>query len=286
MNETGIYDRDWLALEWTPWKSLRREAGTITNLSTKPGLYRVRHDEIGGLVYIGETGRGIRERVRSLAGGIFEGEMPYRDPHTASPCLWAIVDRYGPDLEVSVTTPAVAQDKQERKAMEDALIALHRHEEGESPTANFARMIPGYKQSSYRADGVVGGPLTDGESEPHVEDGIGPLPWEDPDEPTSATWMGLDWSTPEPLSEAYGLPDHAGVYRIWHSDDSPPLEYIGETANLKSRLYSHRRSRDQELVYSYVARLKLEAKHKREEAETDLLGAHWFAFRQASRDQY
>ena len=96
-----------------------------------PGLYRVRHGKFKEIAYIGETEWSIRGQVRALASGIFDGEMPYRDPHTASPCVWAIVDRYGPhlQLEVSVTTPPEAIDKQSRKAMEDALLALHRHEE-------------------------------------------------------------------------------------------------------------------------------------------------------------
>lgn len=286
MNETGVYDLDWLDLEWTPWKSLQSGSGTIATLPTDPGLYRARHDDIDGLVYVGETGRSVRGRVRSFAGGIFDGEMPYRDPHTASPCLWAIVDRYGPELEISVATPDEAREKQRRKGLEDALLSLHRRVFEESPTANFARIIPGYEQSSYRKDGVVGGPLSDGETEPNAEPGIGPLPWESPDDPTSPRWMGLDWSEPAPLREATGLRPVPGLYRIWIPDGTDRLEYVGETANLRSRLYTHRRQRDANLHFSYVRRPELDARHERAEAETDLLGAHWLALGRAPRDQY
>lgn len=286
MNKSGIEAQNWLGLDWSRWGSLGPADDFISQLSTDEGLYRVRHPDIDELVYIGETGRSIRGRVRSLAGGIFDGEMPYRDPHTASPCLWAIVDRYGAKLEVSVATPPEAQDKQQRKAMEDALIALQRREQGRSTTANFARIIPGYKQSSYRKDGLVGGPLQVDETEPHTDPGMDPLPWETPTELTSDTWMGLDWTAPAPLSDAYGLSDAAGVYRIWNLDNAPPLEYVGETANLKSRLYTHRRNRSGELRFSYVRFPKLDAKHKREEVESDLLGAHWLACQSSPRDQY
>lgn len=286
MNISGIYDRDWVDLDWSPWQSLRPTQDSQTGLPTVSGLYRVRHAELDGLVYIGETGRSIRGRIGALRNGIYEKEMPYRDPHTASPCLWAIVDRYGPALQVSVTTPPEASSKQQRKAMEDGLIAIHRRESGESPTANFARMIPGYKQSSYRKDGVIGGLLGHDGSEANAEPGIGPLDWENPQNLRSGNWMGLNWSPAEALGEAYDIPPQPGLYRIWDPDRPSPLEYVGETANLKSRLYRHRRNREKHLQYNYVEWAELDAKHKREEAETDLLGAHWLAVGKSPRDQY
>lgn len=286
MNETDVEAPDWLGLDWSRWGSLGPENDFIAQFSTDEGLYRVRHDDLDELVYIGETGRSTRGRVRALARGVFDGEMPYRDPHTASPCLWAIVDKYGPELEISVATPPEAKDKQQRKAIEDALIALHRREYGSSPTANFARIIPGYKHSSYGKDGIVGGPLEEGEEEPHAKPGIEPPSWENSEQLTGDSWMGLNWTSPNPLSEAFGLPSEAGLYRIWDPDEAPPLEYIGETANLKSRLYRHRRNRSPDLWFSYVRFPELDANHKRHEVESDLLGSHWLACGESPRDQY
>ncbi|QFU84257.1 hypothetical protein [Natronorubrum aibiense] len=99
--------------------------------------------------------------MSALARNVYSDEMPFRDPHTAAPCLWTVRDQSGPGFEVSTARPPLTDDAQDRKGLEAACIALARREMGESPTANFGRIIPGYSQSSYRSDGYVGGPLED-----------------------------------------------------------------------------------------------------------------------------
>lgn len=64
-----------------------------------------------------------------------------------------------------------------RNGLEAALITIYRKETGESPTANFGRIIPGYRQSSSRRVGHVGGPLSDDQVEPNTERGVEPLSW-------------------------------------------------------------------------------------------------------------
>lgn len=76
-------------------------------------------------------------------------------------------------------------------AIEEALIASYRRDTGESPTANFG-IIPGYRRSSDRSGGFIGGILEEGESEPNCAPGTGPLPWTDADAMLSDSWMGLD----------------------------------------------------------------------------------------------
>lgn len=287
MNESEYYASDWLGVEWSDWGSLHPNEGHLSTFSTGPGLYRVRHTKRSGLEYIGETGRSLRGRVRALARGTFADEMPYRDPHTAAPCLWAIQQEYTYQLEVSVTVPSFAGKKQARKAFEDALIAVYRREAGESPTANFGRIIDGYKQSSYRSRENRGGPLAPGETEPNAEEGIGPLDWHRSAEVVAEEWMGLSWSSPQPLDTAdSSIPTTDGLYRLWEERDAPPLEYIGQSSNLRSRLYRHRRSRDGELLFSYTVLDKHDAQHKREEVETELIGAHWLAVEQSPRSQF
>lgn len=287
MNESNYYATNWLGVDWSDWGTLHPNEDHLSNFSIGPGLYRVRHPRRFGLEYIGETGRSLRGRVRALARGAFADEMPYRDPHTAAPCLWAIQQEYADQLEVSVTVPSFAKEKQVRKAFEDALIAVYRWEAGESPTANFGRIIDGYKQSSYRSGGTRGGVLAPGETESNTETGIDPLDWHRSEDVVSEGWMGLSWSSPQALDDAdSSIPKADGLYRIWQKGAAPPLDYIGQSSNLRSRLYSHRRSRDGELLFSYTTLDKHDAQHKREEVETELIGAHWLAVEQSPQSQF
>jgi hypothetical protein len=251
-----------------------------------PGLYRVRHPEKDGLEYIGETGR-TRGRIRALARESHRDVMPFRDPHTAAPCLWAVRDATGPGLEISITTPGLAENAQRRKGLEAALIAVHRRETGESPTANFGRIIPGYEQSSYSKDEIRGGPLTPDGTEPNAEPGVGPLPWERADAVTSSDWMGLDWSEPFRLRDRLDVsPPDTGLYRIWHDDQATTLAYIGESSSLPRRLYNHEKDFGGDTLASFAARPDLDAQHKRLEIETELIGAHYLAHDQPPTEQF
>ena len=281
----GIESSEWMGFEWSPWLSLHPDSEALDALSTDPGLYRVRHEAYEGLVYVGETGRSLRGRVRALARGVFDGEMPFSDPHTASPSLWAIADRHGPGFEVSGATPPAATEKRQRKAIEDALIALHRRETDTNLIGNFGRMPPGYTKSKQRRSGVRGERSEDAARS--FRDGVDPLSWAHAESVTAPEWMGLSWSSPIKLAETAGeLPDTPGVYRIWDPDDAPPLEYIGESVTLSNRLGRHRRTRDGGLVVSYAVRPDRAEKFQLSQTESELLGAHWLACGRAPRDQY
>ena len=282
--DAGVLDDDHMEFEWSRWIELHPDNGALSELETDPGLYRVRHEAYEGLVYIGETGRSLRGRVRSLARGVYGDEMPFSDPHTASPSLWAIVDRHGPGLEVSGTTPPAAEEKQQRKALEDALIAIHRRETGTNLIGNFGRMPPGYSKSTQRSTGVRGGQTDDADRD--FRAGVDPLEWHNPEGITDSDWMGLGWSEHRPLEEALvGVPSESGVYRLWDPDAVPPLEYVGESVSLDDRLGKHRRHRDGSLRFAYAVRPELE-KPQLAQVESELLGAHWLATEQAPRDQY
>lgn len=284
-NEAGIEADDWLGFEWSPWYQLHPDSDELTNPSTDPGLYRVRHDVYDGLIYIGESGRSVRGRIRALIRGVFDEEMPYSDPHTASPSLWAIANEYGPGFEVSVATPPAAEDDQQRKAIEDALIAVHRRETGTNLVGNFGRMPPGYEKSTQRSRGDRGEQSDDANRS--YRDGIDPLPWEDPEALTADDWMGLSWSEPLDLEATTGeIPSYGGVYRLWESEKASPLRYLGETVNLSNRLGTHRRAYEGELQVSYAPLTEYVRKFQLKQVETDLLGAHWLACQQAPQDQY
>lgn len=205
--------------------------------------------------------------------------MPYRDPHTAAPCLWSVRDNVGSALEVSHTTPTKAEDEQHCKGAEAALIALHRREADCSPTANFGRIIEGYKQSSYSYNDPAykGGPLESVEEEPNSASGVQPPDWQNWRKPVTRDWMDLDWSEPYRLAERLDAdPPDTGLYKIWYDEQDSALAYIGESSSISSRLYSHEQTFGENALFAYTERSDLDAPHKRAEVETDLIGVYYF----------
>lgn len=89
------------AYRWSRWFSLE-EVLQEPALPTTPGLYRIRRAGQEDLDYIGQSGGSLRGRLRMLRG-VFGPEMPYRDPHTAAPGLWALLQTEPCSFEVSVT---------------------------------------------------------------------------------------------------------------------------------------------------------------------------------------
>lgn len=55
------------------------------------------------LVYVGQTGRSLRERLSSLRRHELSPEMPFNDPHTAAPLLWALRHAEYVNFECSAT---------------------------------------------------------------------------------------------------------------------------------------------------------------------------------------
>lgn len=288
MSEVDFYNLDWLNLDWSEWKPLNTDS--CSEVPKEPGLYRIRHksEEHNYLEYIGESGD-TRRRIQSLARGVYAEEMPYRDPHTAAPCLWAVRDDVGSALEFSYTTPPKAEDDQHRKGIEAALIALHRGETNRSPTANFGRIIDGYKQSSYSYNDPAykGGRLDSCEGEPNAASGVEPPDWQNWREPLARDWMGLDWSEPYQLAERLDAdPPDTGLYKIWYEGQDSTLAYIGESSNISSRLYNHEQTYGEDALFAYAERSDLDASHKRQETETDLIGAYYLEVGEAPLAQF
>jgi len=126
---------------WSDWGSLGDSWATAPR---EPGLYRLRRDDFDGVDYIGQTGAGIRRRLSHLRGA-FSAEMPYSDPHTAGPGIWALRQGHGGDFLAS-SAPTSA-DTPVRRALECVAISLYRQETRESPTLNFGRIPAGYTKS-------------------------------------------------------------------------------------------------------------------------------------------
>jgi hypothetical protein len=92
-----------LGISWTAWQP-HYECWRGNRLPNLPGLYRIRRSGHRDMDYIGETGSGtmtLRKR-QAMLRGVYGAEMPYRDPHTLGPALWAIRHATGSSFEVSV----------------------------------------------------------------------------------------------------------------------------------------------------------------------------------------
>jgi hypothetical protein len=116
-----------------------RDAARLPETPPVADVYRIRRIGFDGLDYVGQTGKGsmtLRKRLAMLVG-VYGAQMPYRDPHTAAPALWAL--RQGTKCDFEVSVAAVDGSLQERLAIEAVLIALYRQERQRSPTVNFGR---------------------------------------------------------------------------------------------------------------------------------------------------
>ncbi|WP_420799492.1 GIY-YIG nuclease family protein [Ktedonobacter robiniae] len=106
--------------------------------------------------------------------------------------------------------------------------------------------------------------------------------------PSDGNWMGLQWSialsfTQTALRE---VPTLQGVYKIFDSDISSLL-YIGETANLRSRLTTHAKKnwQCQQPLFSFVTLPEGTPSYQRHEVENDLLGGYYAQFQTMPRFQ-
>ena len=167
--------------------------------------------------------------------------------------------------------------------------AYHRSLVQASYIAYFAFATDGYKQSSYSYNDPAykGGILESGEAEPNSASGTEPTDWQNWREPLARDWMNLYWSEPYRLRERLDAnPPETGVYRIWYEGQDPPLAYIGESSNISSRLYSHEQTYGGDALFAYAERSGLDASHKREEIETDLIGAYYLEVGDAPLAQF
>jgi hypothetical protein len=199
---------------WSAWEDLRG-VGRDRRIPAGPGLYRIRRaNGEPELDYVGQTGRSLRERLGQL-GGVYHAQMPYHDPRTAAPALWALRHRDGCDFEAAVIE--VPGTIPQRKALEATAITLYRLDSGRSPAASSGRIPAGYKISSgnnarlaaagrrYRGCPDPAAPA-DAASVP-----VNGLPGADP---ASADWMGWEWSPWAPISRARGSAAGTGLYRV------------------------------------------------------------------------
>jgi hypothetical protein len=287
-----------LGIDWSDPVPL---ADAVRGVAVPPvrGLYRIKRIGTEGWDYIGQTGSGqmnIRRRMVMLRA-IYLGEMPYRDPHTAGPALWALHQTARAPFEVAFCP--VTGDTRWRKSLEAVAIALHRQRYGRSPTVNFGRMPPGYRMSSgNNARLVAAGKRFRGGSckettEAHRagQPPIGPLDGDT----TGTRWCGHVWSPWLPLlpDAIATAPTRPGLYRIKGYQDS--IVYVGE-GDFRARLTRHAAKltadSSQGHAFTQAAPLWFSTvtgawyRHQRLELETDLIAASVLAALQPPPAQF
>jgi hypothetical protein len=222
---------------WSDWQPLHG-AGVNRQIPRLPRLYRIRRTiNEPGLDYIGQTGGHLRGRLGQL-GCVYRGQMPYRDPHTAAPALWALRHRDGCEFEASVIE--VQGEPPRRKALEATAITLYRLEAGRSPTANFGRMAAGYRMSTgNNAQLVASGRRARGGPDPEAPAMVAsaPAPRRPGPDPQSAEWMNWTWTPWTPVSVACRSAKGTGLYRI-RDNGTAGLIYVGQ-GRVAARLQAH-----------------------------------------------
>ena len=224
-----------------------------------------------------------------MLSGVYKPIMPYNDPHTAGPALWAQRQLLKCEYEASVAVMSDISTPQ-RKGLECVAIARHRQTFGHSPTFNFGRMPLDYSKSTgnnralaesgkRRRGGVTGETLAC-----HA-------PGRRPDGPIEGdggldNLLGLSWSAWSSVGR--GLADltgsEVGLYLL-RRRGADKLLYIGE-GKIRDRVSAHLKKGEMpdhrqafafadptDVELSFIQRSDL-AKHQLLEVENDLIAAH------------
>jgi hypothetical protein len=241
-----------------------------------PGVYRIRVVGTDMIAYIGQTGRSLRERLSALRTNTLKDDMPWNDPHTAAPSLWAWHDAEGYEYECSgAATPDI--ETRNREGLECYLLWQYRILTGGSTLCNHGRFHQHYSKSQNRSTNRRGTRLSPGVINPAGGPSMPPLmPYADP---TAQDWMRLAWQGPIDLkTESFqrSAPNTAGLYRL-HDTENGKCLYIGQTTGLQKRLHTHavHSYHEGQLVAFYVPMRECKQLYQLLEMENDLIGAYY-----------
>jgi hypothetical protein len=272
----NFFDSDWCALPWSPWIPFTADKLEFRQIPQEPGIYRIRPTNKDFLMYIGETRRTVHQRLNELRHSIKRIDlMPWNDPHTAAPSLWAWQDAEGFEYECSAT-PLDASTSG-RRGMESFLLFRYRQEYGASTHCNFGRFHPRYRKSTNRKENQRGGRLEAGKKDnPAGKPSYPPL--YPTGKPGDLDWMGLSWSCFESLipETTLNAPSGPGLYILIESD-SLEIIYIGQSLKCANRLKDHSRKSWDGMVlkFSYYCFEETVLPHQLKELENDLIGNYF-----------
>ena len=223
--DVPVTDSDWGGASWTQWKSLKELRGEFNNT---PGVIRLRHWAVPGLVYIGYSSR-VNGRLNAIHRKVSADEQPDTAPVSAAPELWELVQQEGPGIEGSVLLlPEAPQTR--LAAVQVALLSMHRQQVEQSPITAFGGANRG----------------TDEELESYP-----PLDWASYEDHDSDNWLGLNWSSWRPLSERLSEPKPKDkiVYEI--RSPAGTVVKVGATTVPGDRLRTHERRYEEDAAYEF-----------------------------------
>jgi len=275
------------ALPWTPWVPFTADKPEFRMIPKEPGLYRIRPVGKDILMYIGETRRTLHQRLHDLRMELRGRDlMPWTDPHTEAPALWAWQDAEGFEYECSAAPLDATTNG--RRGMQNYLLYQCRQECGESTLCNFGRFHPRYRKSTTRKENLRGGKL-DADQKDNPAGGPSLLPLPPAGKPGEPDWMGLTWSVRETLvaEKTLTVPAGPGVYILFDAG-SQEICSIGQSGNCAEKLSDlSRNSWDgKELQFSFQTMEKTVLPHQLKERENDLLGNYFEQYRKAPEYQF
>jgi hypothetical protein len=276
----------WCSLPWSPWVPFTATKEEFRQIPRKPGLYRIKPVGKDFLMYIGETRKTVHERLNELRHTLRRTDlMPWNDPITEAPALWAWQDAEGFEYECSAAPLDASQGG--RRGMVSFLLYRYRQERGESTLCNFGRFHPRYRKSTNRKENRRGDRLADDHKDnPAGGPGVPSLP--SIGKPGDADWRGLAWSGKLPLDgeTISSVPAEAGLYLLFERD-SGNLVSIGQSADCAKRLRGHAMKfpEGNDLMFSWFSPEKPLLPHHLKEWENDLIGNYFDVYRRAPEYQ-
>lgn len=273
---------DWCGLSWTDFVPLPMRQGAGRSIPTGAGVYRVRVVGRDVLSYIGQTGRNLNERLRGLGSGLLAAEMPFNDPHTATPKLWSYRDGDGFEFEASAAETDLT--KNDRMALECWLVWRYRQVQGRSTLCNFGRLHPRYVTSRNRSTNLRGRKLNPDEPDNTGGESVHPLIRHG--NPVSADWMGLSWSAFTSLdrTSVRTASRGPGLYRL---STEAGVVYLGQSLNVADRLRTHTDTAwGTPLVYSFCTMPTDSTPTQLLEVENDLIAGYFDEYQAAPAHQF
>ena len=274
---------NWCDLDWSDWIPFDAPVDEFNFFETGSGLYRVRPVGKNLLMYVGQTRRDLRERIRALVVNANKDEMPWNDPHRCAPCLWAWSDSEGWEFEISGVSSKL--NSREIQGLEAMLFWKYRTEKDETMYCNFGKFHPDYHRPKNTKTGIQGGKFPDNQKNPKGGKCWQVLPLHG--NPIDSNWMKLNWEKSVRFTNLHEIKNQPCVYKIWKNGEGR-LDYIGQSMTAKKRLRDHSKKSfiDEDTQFSVCYLPEDVVDYQLKEIESDLIGAYYSLYRDVPTYQF